>query len=120
MSAVVVGVALFFAAMGLVALVRPAFVVGRFGIDVDSVDGRNEVRAVYGGFGLAIAGLLAWSSTATAATEDAVLLAVAVALGGMAAGRVVSFVLERPRYPHPTATFLVVEVGLAAALLLSR
>ena len=42
-----------FAAMGLLALARPADVLAQFGVSVETPEGRNEVRAVYGGFGLA-------------------------------------------------------------------
>ena len=44
-----------FALMGLGALVRPRMVLDQFGVDVGTADGRNEVRAVYGGFGVAVA-----------------------------------------------------------------
>ena len=47
-----------FAAMGLVALVRPRIVSAQFGIALRTPHARAEVRAVYGGFGVGLAGVL--------------------------------------------------------------
>ncbi|MEV4179315.1 DUF4345 family protein [Nonomuraea sp. NPDC049709] len=50
MSDVIIGVvAVFFAGMGVYGLVAPGKLVAQFGLRVTSADGRNEVRAVYGG-----------------------------------------------------------------------
>ena len=103
--------------MGLAALFAPARVTGQFGISVLDVDGRNEVRAVYGGFGMAVA-------TALGATlfvpEWRVLAAVsvAVALGGMAVGRVCSAIIDRHigRFPM---LYGAIEGGSALALFLA-
>jgi hypothetical protein len=116
-TVVTVGAAVLFAAMGLVALVRPAYVVGVFGGTAATVDARNEVRAVYGGFGIAIAMLLLG---APPEMREGVVVAVAIALAGMAGGRVVAFVVERPRHLYPTVLLCVVEAVLAVALLLVR
>ncbi|MFG1707449.1 DUF4345 family protein [Nonomuraea sp. M3C6] len=121
MSDVIIGVvAVFFAGMGVYGLVAPGTLVAPFGIRVASADGRNEVRAVYGGFGLATAAALALAAFGVGTLRDGVLVAVALALGGMAAGRVVSMLLERPSRCYPTGFYLVVEVGLMAALLAAR
>lgn len=117
MTVITVAVAVLFAAMGLVALAVPERVVGIFGGSAATVDARNEVRAVYGGFGIAIAAVLV---AVPAAQRAGVLLAVAVALAGMAGGRLVGFVLERPRRLYPTVVFCVVEAAGAAVLLLAR
>ena len=50
--------AAFFLGMGLCALARPALVVAFVGLVPGTADARNEIRAVYGGFGIAIAALL--------------------------------------------------------------
>lgn len=106
--------AIFFLGMGLCALARPAFVVAFVGLVPSTADARNEIRAVYGGFGIAIAALLLLVS-GSATLRPGVLLAVAAALLGMAAGRVVSLMLERTgKWP---VVFLVVETALAASLL---
>ena len=113
----VVVVAVFFAGMGILALARPEQVVERFGIDVGGSDGRNEVRAVYGGFGIAVAALLVVAVGSDGGFRDGVLVAFAVALTGMAAGRLVGFVLERPSPRSPTLFWFGVEMGLASLLL---
>ena len=86
--------ALGFLFMGVVALWSPIRVTSQFGITTLDADGRNEVRGVYGGFGIAVSAALAvtllipqWRGAAT--------VAVAVALGGMAFGRIVSAIVDR-------------------------
>lgn len=109
-------VAFGFAAMGLSALLNPASIGGYFDVSFESVDGRNEVRAVYGGFGLAIASILLVASHMPALREG-VVLCVAVALGGMAGGRLLSACFERPgRWPW---IFCGIESAAATALLWS-
>lgn len=68
-------------------------------------ESRAEVRAVYGGFGLAIAAMLV------------LVITVAAALGGMAFGRLVSGVVDRPKAFYPNWFYFVVEILGAAALL---
>jgi hypothetical protein len=106
--------AIFFLGMGLCAIARPAFVVTFVGLVPGTADARNEIRAVYGGFGIAIAALLMLVA-GNATLRPGVLLAVAAALLGMAAGRVVSLLIERTgKWP---VVFLVAETVLAALLL---
>lgn len=116
-SVVFAATGLFFAGMGLYALAAPARLVRPFGITAGTTSGRSEVRAVYGGFGLAVAGALFWSATTTGDLGRGVALAVAVALAGMAAGRVVSRVLDAPAALYPVWFYFWVEVLAAAALL---
>jgi hypothetical protein len=106
-----------FAAMGLLALARPRDVLAQFGVATETVEGRNEVRAVYGGFGLAVAALLAVAVVGDPATGEGILVAVAFALAGMAGGRVVSAALERPHGAYPVWVYFAIEVIGAAALL---
>lgn len=108
-------VAALFALMGVAALVRPESILAYFGITTLTRDGRNEVRAVYGGFGVAVAGLLCVARFNEAIRTGAV-LAVAVALLGMAVGRLISALLDGApgRYPW---VFLGVELAGAAVLL---
>ena len=115
---VILVVALGFAAMGLAALVRPADVLAQFGVEVGTADGRNEVRAVYGGFGLAVAAMLTVAALGDPTTADGIVVAVAVSLLGMAAGRLLSAVRERPSGLYPVWTYFAIEVVSAAALLL--
>ena len=118
-DALVILVAIGFAAMGLLALARPRDVLAQFGVSVDTVEGRNEVRAVYGGFGLAVAGLLAVAALGDPATGEGIVVATAFALLGMAAGRLLGVVHERPAGLHPVWTYFAIELASAAALLLT-
>jgi hypothetical protein len=120
MSLAVVVVAVGFAGMGLAALVRPAFIWAPFGVAPTTPASRNEVRAVYGGFGLAIAGLLFLADDASADFRDGVLVSVAVALFGMAAGRVISALFEPKALLGFPGFFLLVEAGLGGLLLVGR
>ncbi|WP_280421087.1 DUF4345 domain-containing protein [Nocardia carnea] len=116
-TVVLTAAALFFTGMGLYALTAPARLVRPFGIAVTTSSGRSEVRAVYGGFGLAVAAALIWSATTTGELGRGVVIAVAIALAGMAAGRVVSRVLDAPAAFYPVWFYFWVEVLAAAALL---
>ena len=115
-TAVVVMVGVFFLGMGLYGLAMPAALIRPFGIALPDPTARAEVRAVYGVFGVAIAGVLAWAVTGTAAREG-ILIAVAVALLGMAFGRLVAGVIDTPKSFYPNWLYLLVELVLAGALL---
>jgi len=116
---VVLVVAAGFAVMGVLALARPRDVLAQFGVPVESVEGRNEVSAVYGGFGLAVAGVLAAAALGADEIREGVLVAVAVAVGGMAAGRVFAALREWPRGLYPVWTYFTIEVASAIALALA-
>ncbi len=60
--AVIAVIGVFFAGMGVYALAAPAALIRPFGITLGEAASRSEVRAVYGGFGLAIAGVLAYAA----------------------------------------------------------
>jgi hypothetical protein len=105
---------LFYLALGLTALARPANLLAGFGVAAEGVDARNEVRAVYGGFPLAVAGLVACSLSG-APNATGILLSLAVASLGMALGRLVSAVLDR-RIGRLPAVFAGLEVALALLL----
>jgi Domain of unknown function (DUF4345) len=113
-----VGVALaatFYVALGLMAFVRPGNLLVDFGIEVGGPNARNEIRAVYGGLPLAFGGVLL-SSLYGGAAASGMQVAVAVATLGMAAGRLVSALIDHrlERYP---ATFLIVELVIAALIM---
>ena len=111
-------VAAFFLVMGVYALVVPRRVLSLFGVDVATVDGRNEVRAVYGGFGVAMFLVLA-VALREPGLRDGVLVCAAVALLGMAGGRVVAALVDaRPGF-FPWL-FCGVEIVLAVLLLRAR
>ncbi len=112
-------VALFFAGMGIAALVRPAFIWAPFGIEPTTPESRNEVRAVYGGFGLAVAVLLVVADGACRPPRRGA-IAVAVSLFGMAAGRVFSGLFEPKALVGFPGFFLLVEAALGGLLLAGR
>jgi len=114
-TAVIVIAAVFFTGMGFFALARPAALIRPFGISLPIPESRAEVRAVYGGFGLAIAGMLVLALTGHPAREG-ILITVAAALGGMALGRLISGVVDRPKALYPNWFYFLVEVAGGAAL----
>ncbi len=115
MQTILIGTAgLFYLTLGTAALIRPETLLSGFGIGVQGRDGRNEIRAVYGGFPLAVAGLLGFSLL-YARLSDGVLLALAVATLGMAAGRIISALIDRGIGRLP-AIFIGIEVLVAAMI----
>lgn len=114
-AAGIIAAALFYALIGLAALLRPERLLEGFGILAESPDSRNEIRAVYGGFPLAVAGLLAFCVTGTP-FANGILLALALASAGMAAGRFVSAVIDRQlgRYPAIFTALELIVAGLIA------
>jgi hypothetical protein len=111
-------VAVFFLAMGAYALVVPGRVLSFFGVHVETVDGRNEVRAVYGGFGIAM-GLVLALATHASTLRDGVLVCAAVALLGMAGGRATAALIDGRPGVFPLL-FGAIEVTLAVMLLAVR
>lgn len=107
--------ALAFAFMGFGALAFPAKVTMQFGIATLNGDGRNEVRAVYGGFGLAVSGLLLMAII-DATHRTGIALTVGVALLGMAVGRIASWTLDRTISRWPL-TYLWIELIGGAMLM---
>ena len=111
-----VAVVIFFAGMGLLALVVPERISETFGTTSLTGEGRNEVRAVYGGFGLAVAAMLAAASSMPTLGRG-IHVAVAIALLGMAGGRLVAAAVERPRRFYPCWFYCSLEAGMAVILL---
>lgn len=114
MEAIVWIAAAAFAGMGVAGLLKPQFVMDYFGVSLTK-DGRNEVRAVYGGFGLAIGGALIWA-TQNGRYGAGIIFTVAVALAGMATGRAISAAIERPG-KWPIVFFVMEAVGVTALFL---
>ncbi len=111
----VAGAAIFYGAVGLAAIAKPKTLLKGFGIEAIGPDSRNEIRGVYGGFPLVVAGLLLFALTRPD-ISDGILLTLAVSSAGMAIGRIVSALTDRQlgRYP---AIFLVLE--MAAAMIIA-
>ena len=80
-------------------------------------ESRSEVRAVYGGFGLAIAAVLALAAVQES-LQPGILITVGAALGGMAFGRIVFRVGRQPDPFYPNGFYCIVEAVAAAALFL--
>lgn len=116
---VIVIVAVFFLGMGVYAIAAPAALVRPFGITLDAPTPRAEVRAVYGGFGLAIAGVLAYALVESGEMARGIVLTVAVALAGMAVGRVISALLDSSTPFYPNWFYCLVEAVAAVALILT-
>ncbi|MBP2322728.1 hypothetical protein JOF56_003113 [Kibdelosporangium banguiense] len=116
-SVLITVVALFFAGMGVFALAAPQALVAPFRISLQGGEGRAEVRAVYGGFGVAIAGLLTFAAIEPSRATG-IVVTVAAAVLGMAFGRLVSRVFDRPAAFYPIWFYFWVEI-LAGAILLT-
>lgn len=117
--AVIVVGAVFFFGMGVYALAAPAAMIRVFGIELPEPQSRSEVRAVYGGFGLAIAGVLAYAGFGSGAPRTGIMITVGVALAGMAFGRLVSAVIDERTPFYPNWFYFIVEALGAAALVLA-
>ncbi|ANY09993.1 hypothetical protein AFB00_11895 [Pseudonocardia sp. HH130630-07] len=103
--------------MGLYGLVAPAALVRPFALVADRPESRSEVRAVYGGFGVATAAVLG-ATLVLPGMRPGVVLTVAVMLLGMAAGRVISRLVDRPVALYPIWFYCGVEVVAALVLVL--
>ena len=114
--AVILVVAVFFLGMGVYALAAPAALIRPFGVTVDSPVARSEVRAVYGGFGLAIAAVLGYAAFREGDVQKGILITVAVALVGMALGRIVSAIVDARTPFYPNWFYGIVEVVAGTAL----
>ena len=115
-TAVIGVIAVFFLGMGVYALAAPAALVRPFGITLGESASRSEVRAVYGGFGLAIAAVLAYAAAADGDLRKGILITVGAALVGMAFGRVAAAVLGDRTAFYPNWFYCLVEIVAAAAL----
>jgi hypothetical protein len=104
-----------FIVMGLGALIKPLLVTTQFGILELSAAGRNEVRAVYGGFGI-LMGVALLVALRHAELRGGIVFASACALAGMAAGRLVSALIDRTIDKGPLL-YLVIEVAVALLLI---
>ncbi|WP_324197736.1 DUF4345 family protein [Nocardia abscessus] len=112
-------VGVFFLGMGAYALAAPAALIRPFGIQLTEPSARYEVRAVYGGFGVAMAAVLAVAAADLGFLRGGIMVTVGAALAGMAIGRVVSAVLDERTAFYPTWFYGVVEAVGATALFLA-
>ena len=99
-----------FAGFGVASLVAPRFVVSKVDLEPVSATGDAEVRAMYGGLELGLAGFFAYAASRPELIRPA-LLAQSLALGGVAAGRATGLIVDRPRWMM--YGFGVLEAGTA-------
>lgn len=111
-------VSIFFLAMGLYAFVAPAALAAPFHLAVQDPESRSEVRAVYGGFGVAMAAVLGAAALDVGEIRAGVVLTVGLALIGMAVGRLVSRVFDTSVRFYPIWFYCGVELVAGGVLLL--
>ena len=111
-------VALCFAVMGIVAILRPERVTGLWGVTGLTAAARNEVRAVYGGFGVSVA-ITLMAALSMPLLRAGICTAIGAALFGMAGGRVCSAVMDRTIGSFARA-FFAIELVAGAALFWAR
>jgi Domain of unknown function (DUF4345) len=104
-----------FALMGVFALWKPLLVTRQFEIFALQASGRNEVRAVYGGFGLTMSFALC-AAIASSSLRGGIAFTVALALSGMAAGRLFSAGIDR-RFDRLPMMYCALESSASALLL---
>jgi hypothetical protein len=114
-TAVIGVIAVFFVGMGVYALAAPAALVRPFGTTLTGDASRSEVRAVYGGFGLAIAAVLVYAALQPD-VRTGVLITVGAALAGMAFGRIAAAVLGDRTTFYPNWFYFLVEAVAACVL----
>jgi hypothetical protein len=114
--AVIAVIGVFFAGMGIYALAAPAALVRPFGTTLGGAASRSEIRGVYGGFGLAIAGVLVFAIVEQGDIRTGIVITVGVALAGMAFGRIVSAVVDDGTAFYPNWLYCLVEIIAATAL----
>lgn len=113
---VIIVVGVFFAGMGLYALAAPAALLRPFSMVPGQPTARAEVRAVYGGFGLAMAAVLGYAAVTPGQLRTGIVITVGAALAGMALGRIVSGVIDTRTPFYPNWFYCLVEALAAAAL----
>jgi hypothetical protein len=111
-------VAVFFLAMGVYALLAPAALARPFRITIDTPEARSEIRAVYGGFGIAVAAVLTVAALNVGDLRTGIAMTVAAALAGMALGRLLSRLADEPTAFYPIWFYFCVE-AVGAALLVT-
>ncbi|MBC7300370.1 MAG: DUF4345 family protein [Nocardia sp.] len=110
-------VGVLFAGMGLYALAAPAALARPFGLTVATAVSRSEIRAVYGGFGVAVAGVLFWSAFGGGELRAGAALTVGFALAGMAGGRVISGLIDGRTRFYPNWFYCSIELVGAVLVL---
>lgn len=108
MNRLIVAGAVSYAGLGVIGLVAPDRIPRTFGGTAETPDARTEVRAVYGGLPLAMAGSLLVMPSSVAP--------IAVLTAGFAIGRVASMAIEDDPVSAVNKGLAAIEGGLAVAL----
>jgi len=103
-----------FSVMGVGSFLRPKAVTEQFDIPTLSTAGRNEVRAVYGGFGILMAYALSMALFRPA-LRGGICFTVSAALAGMALGRIASWIADKKIDKWPRF-YLIIEIACAALI----
>ena len=118
-TTVITVIGLFFLVMGLYGLAAPAALAGPFHLSVQTPESRSEVRAVYGGFGIAMGAVLGAAALDLGDLRTGAVVTVGLALLGMAAGRLVSRLLDTSFRFYPIWFYFGVELVAGGVLLLA-
>lgn len=118
-TTVIVVIGVFFLGMGLYALAAPAALTAPFNLSAQTPESRSEVRAVYGGFGIAMAGVLGAAALDAGDIRTGAVVTVGLALLGMAAGRLVSRLFDTSVRFYPIWFYFGVELVAGGLLLLA-
>jgi hypothetical protein len=89
---------LFFGAMGAAMIWQPQYITRLTGLELSTVDSRNETRAVYGGLGAGLA-LAFFIAMVYSPWRQPIALVAGLAMLGMSGARGYSAWLERPSSP---------------------
>ncbi len=111
----VVGV--FFLGMGTYALISPGALAAPFRLAAQSPESRSEIRAVYGGFGIAMAAVLGAATLDVGGIRAGAVTTVGLALIGMAAGRFLSRLFDTAVRFYPVWFYFGIELVAGTALL---
>ncbi|MER6975120.1 DUF4345 domain-containing protein [Nocardioides sp. NPDC000445] len=110
-------VGIFFLAMGTYALITPSTLAAPFHLSAKTPESRSEIRAVYGGFGIAMATVLGAAALDIGGIRTGAVTAVGLALIGMAGGRLISRLLDTPVGFYPIWFYFGIELVAGTALL---
>jgi Domain of unknown function (DUF4345) len=110
--------AAYFLWLGVLAMRRPRNLLRGFGITAPTADGQNEIRAIYGGFPLALAAVLLLPIVRPELLDGIVVTSAAAVLG-MVAGRLVSAAVDRS-FGRFSLIFTAVEVAIATILIVAQ
>jgi hypothetical protein len=106
-----------FILMGVGSFCLPERVTAQFDIPTLTLAGKNEVRAVYGGFGIMM-GLMLIIALGMPFLRQGICLTVAAALAGMSIGRILSAILDK-RFDGWPIFYMCLEAVTAALLFLA-